>query len=274
MKKFLALLISLTVCLPAVSTNESIEIDEITEIFSDSKYEINELQSYNKKVAKDMIRAIDEKRLNVYQHTEIQLNQIAEQGFYVFKKSKKDELGNDIISNHNTYGSKELMEVLEALVNSPDISSEKPFTITSLFRFGGNHGEVQKNGDLIGRAVDIYTFAGARIHIKHPNEALEGISKIIEKLPPSRYTLGLPRPGGANFVDPNSDFFLPVNTINQSRISPTGTLKGDLEKMKNPEAKVKLASAINTNNQASILFMYPDAPDHLHIKVVEEGKIQ
>lgn len=274
MKKFLALLISLTVCLPAVSTNESIEIEEITEIFPQSNYESSELQIFNKKVAKDLIQAIDEKKLNVYQHTDIQLNQIAEQGYYVFKKTKKDELGNETISNHNTYGSRELMEVLESLVNSPEISSEKPFTITSLFRFGGNHGEVQKNGDLIGRAVDIYTYAGARIHIKHPNEALEGISKIIETLPPSRYTLGLPRPGGDNFVDPNSDFFLPVKTINQSRISPTGTLKGDLEKMKNPEAKVKLANAISTNNQASILFMYPDAPDHLHIKVVENGKIQ
>lgn len=274
MKKVLAFLLSSIICLPAISDNESIEIEEITEINSISPYENNDLIEYNKKVAQDMIKAIDDKKLNVYQHTAIQINQIASQGFYVFKKYKKDELGNEIIESHNTYGSRELMKVLETLVNSPEISNDKPFMITSLFRFGGNHGEVQKNGDLIGRAVDIYSYAGARIHIDHPNEALDGISKIIEKLPASRYTLGLPRAGGAGFVSPDKDFFFPVQTINQSRISPTGTLKGDLERLKNPEAKVKLANAISINNQASILFMYPDAPDHLHIKVVEDGKIQ
>lgn len=274
MKKILAFLLSSIICLPAISDNESIEIEEITEINNVSTYENTELMEYNKKVARDMIKAINEKKLNVYQHTSEQINQISSQGFYIFKKYKKDEFGNEIIEEHNTYGSRELMNVLETLVNSSEISSDKPFMITSLFRFGGNHGELQKNGDLVGRAVDIYSYAGARIHIDHPNEAIDGISKIIEKLPASRYTLGLPRAGSVNSVAPDKDFFLPVQTINQSRISPTGTLKGDLERVKNPEAKVKLANAISTNNQASILFMYPDAPDHLHIKVVEQGKIQ
>jgi hypothetical protein len=274
MKKFLALLLSSFICLPALSDGESVEFEEITGISSSSSLLNNELQEYNKKVAKDMIKAIDDKKLNVYQHTEIQINQIASKGYYIFKNTKKDEFGNEIIEEHNTYGSKELMQVLEKLVNSPEIDTNKPFTLTSLFRFGGNHGELQKNGDLIGRAVDIYSYAGAKIHINNPNEALEGITKIIQTLPPSRYTLGLPRPGGLNVIDPNSDYFLPVETLSQSRISPTGTIKGDLEKVKNPDAKIKLSNVINTNSQASILFMYPDAPDHLHIKVVEQGKIQ
>lgn len=274
MKKFLVLLFASFISFPAFSSDESIEIQEITEIPVMSQYEMTELQKYNMQVAKDMITAIDQKKLNVYQHTEIQIAQLAAQGYFAFKQTKKDSMGNEITVTHNTYGSKELMQMLDKLVTSDEISNEKPFTITSLFRYGGNHGEVQLNGDLIGRAVDIYSYAGAKIHINHPDEALEGITKIIEILPPWRYTLGLPRPGGENKVDPLNDYFLPVNTIVQNRISPTGTIKGDLERVKNPEAKIKLAEAISTNTSASILFMYPDAPDHLHIKAVAEGKIQ
>lgn len=274
MKKILALLFISLINLPAFSTDEGIEIQEIEEIRDFSPRETSELQSYNKKVAQDLLMAIDEKKLTVYNHTEIQIAQLAVQGYFNFYQVKKDAFGYSTTVSHNTYGSRELMQVLESLVLSPDISPEKPFMITSLFRYGGNHGEIQLNGDLIGRAVDIYSYAGAKIHIDHPNEALEGITKIIEKLPHSRYTLGLPRPGGERTVDPIKDFFLPVNAIVQNRISPTGTLKGDLERMKNSEAKVRLAEAINTNRNASILFMYPDAPDHLHIKAVQDGKIQ
>lgn len=278
MKKIWALLfislINISPLSPAFSSDESIEINEIVEISEMDRHEVNELQQYNKKVAQDMLMAIDEKKLNVYNHTEIQIAQIAVQGYFNFNILKKDTFGNETSITHKTYGSKNLMQLLQSLVLSPNISSEKPLTITSLFRYGGNHGEVQLSGDLVGRAVDIYTYAGSRIHINHPDEALEGIAKIIETLPHSRYTLGLPRPGSDNTVDPIKDFFLPVNKITQNRISPTGTIKGDLEKVKNPDAKFKLSEAMIANSQASILFMFPDAPDHIHIKAVEDGKIQ
>ena len=62
----------------------------------------------------------------------------------------------------------------------------------------------------------------------NPRTALWAIVKIIRKLPPWRYVLGLPRPGGGNQINPERDYFLPVTNLSQNERSPTGNLNGDL----------------------------------------------
>ncbi|MBC7475729.1 MAG: hypothetical protein H7263_15710 [Candidatus Sericytochromatia bacterium] len=254
-------------------SEENIADSDIEEITILTKPEINELIDFNKKVAKELVKAIDDKKLLVSNDIEINLVQLSTDGYCVLKEHKKID-GEDSYINHKTYGSKGLMNLLLNLTNSDDINQEKPFIILSLFRLGGNHGEIQSNKDVIGRAIDIFCYAGYKIDISNPQDALEGITKIISKLPESRYNLGLPRPGGENLINPDLDYFLPVTNIKQSRQSPTGNIKGDLERIKDVQARLKLTETIFNNKNIEILYMFPDATNHLHIKAIEKGKLQ
>lgn len=264
------LFISFPAFASGITRNDDLNIIEIEPLKSS---DLNDLQSYNLKICSELIKAIDEKRFLVPYNVEIQLNQLAVNGFAILSEKKTFGLNQEMLIKHKAYASKELLDLLIALVNAPEINSENPISVFSFLRLGGAHGEIQDNGDLIGRAIDIDYFAGNKIHMEKPDKALEAILKVIKNLPPLRFSLGLPRPEGGNKIDPEKDFFLPVTNLNQARRSPTGNLKGDLNEIKNEDAKNKLKEVIENLN-AEILFLYPDGIDHLHIKTVEQGKNQ
>jgi hypothetical protein len=170
-------------------------------------------------------------------------------------------------AGHVLRASPELIKLLAALVDG-----NGRLTIMSLFRFkNGPHGEVQADGSAIGRAVDIMGYAGFAIHLKTaanaPN-AISGVAAVFSKLPAGKYTIGLPRPGGGSSLDPKSDVFLPVTSLDQVTKSPShGVFSKDLELVLEP-ARAALKAAVLQNPAARIQFMYPDGVDHVHVKAV------
>jgi hypothetical protein len=162
----------------------------------------------------------------------------------------------------------ELIECLAGLLDG-----QATMTIMSLFRINKEnprnpHGEIQADGSAIGRAVDIMVYMGFKIHLKtpdHADEAISGIVEVIGHLPPGKYDLGLPRPGGGALMDPEHDVFFEVTSLKQLRSSPSkGHFNKDLELLLEP-ARTRLREAFKANPHARIRCMYPDGVDHLHI---------
>jgi hypothetical protein len=233
-----------------------------------SRQPVDNLALLNKTVGTELLKAITNKRLVVQPHTRTQIFEMSRYGFAKIP-------GGIVFGYYTAYASPELLSLLHYLINNPEITEKKPFKLLSLFRLGSKaHAQVQSGGTLLGRAIDIDAYAGYRINMADPQTALSGIVKVIEKLPRLNYVLGLPRPGGGSKIDPARDFFLPVTSLSQNERSPTGSLKGDLALIKNSAAKKKISEAIAKNKNAMILFLVPDAVDHLHVKAVEPGKIQ
>jgi hypothetical protein len=167
----------------------------------------------------------------------------------------------------------ELLTLLTALV---DRNRGHKLEILSLFRTvaAGPHGLVQADGTTrLGRAVDIRAYAGCLIDLQHSqntHRTIQGVVKVIERLPGGKFTLGMPRPGlGGSHRDPANDVFLPATIHTKLRASPSGTMDGDLRLIVNPEAKEALARARRGNPNAKILFMYPDGNNHLHVKACD-----
>jgi len=226
----------------------------------------SELLNINMVIGKQLLKAINQKKLVVQPHTRVQIAGLASQGFCLVPGPGG--------VGFRAYASKELLALTAALVKAPFVSTKSPVGIMSLFRYGRAHGSLQSNGFLVGRAIDIDYYAGNRINISNPQAALNAIEKVIEFMPPWKYVLGLPRPGGGKLIDPARDFFLPVNSLSDNERSPTGSLPGDLKLIKSAVAKKRITDAIIKNKAARILFLMPDAVDHLHIKAVERGEIQ
>jgi hypothetical protein len=259
-KKIAFLFLLLAINTPAFAIKE-IKKPTKPVLTDNNQNQLKELILINKTIGKELVKAINAQKLIVQPHTNLQISQMASWGYCK-------------VSGYRAFASKELLALLYALVNSPEITKKTPMGLLSLFRIGRAHGAVQSNGTMIGRAIDIDSYGGYKIHIKNPEKALSGILKIIDKLPPWRYVLGLPRPGGGRLIDPAKDFFLPVTSLSQNERSPTGSLPGDLKLIKNEAAKQKITKAIEKNKNAKILFLMPDAVDHLHIKAVALGSIQ
>ncbi len=213
---------------------------------------------YNKYVGQKMVDAINSGKLIVPSYIKNHLEELANKGFCNFGGKK-------------AYASKPLLDLLYSLVTSKEISRRKPFSILSLFRKGRNHGSINSNGIIICRAVDIDMYSGSKIHMNVPYDSLKAIVKVINTLPEGRYNIGLPRPKGGHLIDPSSDFFLPVTSLSQNERSPTGTLAGDIRLIKNDLARNMINTAIKSNKHAEILYLIPDAVDHLHIKALDEG---
>lgn len=216
-----------------------------------------DLSYYNKYVGQEMLDAIVTGKLITPAYIKNNIQELANKGYCSFSGTK-------------AYASRPLLDLLHALVTSKEISSKNPFSILSLFRKGRNHG-AYNSGVVICRAVDIDTYSGHKIHMNTPHESLKAIVKVIKTMPEGRYNIGLPRPGGGHLIDPAKDFFLPVTSLSQNERSPTGTLAGDLKLIKNPEAKTLINSAIKNNKKAEVLYLMPDAVDHLHIKALDDG---
>jgi hypothetical protein len=167
----------------------------------------------------------------------------------------------------------ELLALLTALV---DRDRGHKLEILSLFRTvaAGPHGIVQDDRTTrLGRAVDIRAYAGCLIDLQHSQNAsrtIQGVVKVVERLPGGKFTLGLPRPGlGGSHRDPANDVFLPATIDTKIGVSPSRTMDGDLRLIVNPEAKEALARARQGNPNAKILFMYPDGNNHLHVKACD-----
>jgi hypothetical protein len=219
-----------------------------------------DLGYYNKYVFQKMRDAMYQGKLKAPDYIKSDIIELSEKGYCSFSGTK-------------AYASKPLLDLLYSLVISKQVTKDKPFSILSLFRRGRNHGAFESNGIIIGRSIDIDIYSGHRIHMNTPYDSLKAIIKVINNMPEGRYNVGLPRPGGGNSLDPSKDFFLPVNSLSQNERSPTGTLMGDLKLIKNNEARELISMAVNRNKRAQILYMMPDAVDHLHIKALDDGKL-
>lgn len=226
-----------------------------------SSYFTPELQTYNRRIAQEMNEAIYNKKLIVPDYIKDNLKEISLRGYC------SNGYG---LSGTKTYMSRGLLNLLHNLLNSSEVNTENPLSILSLIRRGHNHGAINGNGEAICRAVDIDGYSGHRINMSNPNNSLKAIVKVISTMPAGNYNIGLPRPGGGSLIDPSRDYFLPVNSLSQNERSPTGTLEGDLKLIKNPQAKLEISTAIFRNKNAHVVFLMPDAVDHLHVKALSD----
>lgn len=237
--------------LPNLENNKS-EASAIT-ISEDVSY-------YNKYVGQKMLDAMIAGKLHAPDYIRANIVELANKGYCSFGGTK-------------AYASKPLLDLLYSLVTSSEITRKNSISILSLFRKGRNHGAYDNSGVIVCRAVDIDAYSGHKIHMDVPYESLKAIVKVINNMPEGRYNVGLPRPGGGHLIDPSRDFFLPVTSLSQNERSPTGTLVGDLKLIKNEQARSLISNAVTNNKKAQILYMMPDAVDHLHVKALDDGKI-
>lgn len=160
--------------------------------------------------------------------------------------------------------SQELVDALVSLVRSG-----LPVTILSLMRHGaGPHGKPRGRGHAVCSAVDISGYGGRNIHLKNPGnatEAVAGVVAVVENLGPGRYTLGLPRPGGGQKIDPVNDVFLPVADLKD--VCSFKSFGSILE-----PARTALRAAMGRNPAAEIARVMSDAVDHLHVKALAPGE--
>lgn len=216
--------------------------------------------------------------------------------------SQLSQHGHCTVDNQTATLHDELLTTLESLLShSTPRPGHAPFSILSLVRTNsGAHGWRAPDGSRVCKAVDINRYAGHAIDMRDPNEALEAILAVIDALPAGRYTLGLPRPprlddqGGAldsqryqylglyepgpppyrlrpPYAQRTMNMFLPVNRPEDIEHSPTGSLQGDLQLIQDPTARARLTTttAAARARGANILFLYPDALDHLHLKAAQ-----
>lgn len=212
--------------------------------------------NYNKVVSQRMLNAVKEGKLIVPQYIQEHIKQIAKQGHFKYNGKR-------------AYFSVPLLNMLNALVTSKTLTKNKPMSILSLFRVSSKNHAYPTQDEIICKAVDIDYYLGYKIHIEKPESALNGIVSIINRMPLGRYHIGLPRPGGGALINPKKDYFLPVTDLKQNQASPTGSTIGDLKLIKNPKAREKLTEAIRKNQKAKILYLLPDATDHVHIKAID-----
>lgn len=203
-----------------------------------------------------MLKAVKEGKLILPQYIYDHIKQIANNGNFKY-------------NNKTAYFSVPLLNLLNALVTSKTISKNKPMSVLSLFRISSKNHAYPDKDEIICKAVDIDYYAGYKINIETPESSLNGITNIINKMPVGKYHIGLPRPGGGPLIDPKKDYFLPVTDIKQNQVSPTGSIVGDLKLIKSTKARAQLTSAITKNKKAQILYLLPDATDHVHIKAID-----
>lgn len=258
MKKLNAFLVSIIMFGAVATTNIQTLKPQNADASSISFSE--DLGYYNKYVGQKMITAIYSGKLKAPDYIISNIKELSEKGYVNFRGTR-------------AYASKPLLDLLHALVTSKDINKNNPVSILSLFRKGRNHGAIESNGTIICRAVDLDLYSGHKIHMNVPYDSLKAIVKVIDNMPEGRYNVGLPRPGGGQLIDPSRDFFLPVTSLSQNERSPTGTLSGDLKLIKNNDARNLISNAVNKNRRAQILYMMPDAVDHLHIKALDDGQL-
>ena len=147
-------------------------------------------------------------------------------------------------------------------------------SLMSLFRYGnGPHGEKQADGSAISRAIDIIEYLGHPINLKTPaaaEQCIQGVAMVIQYLPPGRYSVGLPRPGGGDKIDPPNDVFFPVTAKEQVDVMPGGSPSKAIDMIREP-ARTAIKAAMAANPEAKLVIVFPDAVDHLHIKALAPG---
>lgn len=213
--------------------------------------------SYSKQVAQQVLDAIkDGYYIKVQTKEKIQFEAIAKQGWFDMEGKR-------------AYCSRDLLYTIDALVQYTHKTDTK-FAFLSLIRLGSdNHGMIQADGSVLCRAVDINIFDNQEVRFKVPTEADKRIAlncmlALIAALPAGRYSIGTPRPVGGKNIDPSNDFFLPVTDLAQNGRSQ------DFENMVSQMAKDELREALKANPLAEISNWYPDAADHIHLKVFDK----
>jgi hypothetical protein len=192
-----------------------------------------------------------------------------------------------------------LLKMLDAFAatSTQRTHGDADFEVASIAReTAGPHGTPTAGGFQVGRAVDITRFAGHRIHIDSPADAVAGIAAAMRALPPGCYIFGLPRPpredpvGGVEDLKTYPYFYVgspmpgtkpplspkgtaaihdnPFLPAVDLRKCPTGNLDGDLAKLL-PGGQADLTAAAHEARArgAKILCLFPDGADHLHVQV-------
>ncbi len=150
-----------------------------------------------------------------------------------------------------------------------------PLELLSLMRFNeGPHGRAKTDDVAIGSAMDIKAYANVPINLLNGDNvenAIAGVVKVIDNLPPGKYALGLPRPSprAKGPPMPKKDVFLPVDPPRGWPMPRVGFPLGNpTPQFVNPDAADAVNAALARNPRATFDRMFQDAPDHLHLEVI------
>jgi hypothetical protein len=180
----------------------------------------------------------------------------------VFNHPADLRLVNDIASGTETSViiAPELQRLLATLAGFGTV------TVMSLFRRNqGPHGQVQADGTVVCRGVDIAAFAGAQVTLSDPQAAIAVVTNLIGHFPPGRYDIGFPRPiGGDNRFDAAQDVFFPVPDEATAHLAFIGHAGRPMSAMLEPARQA--VSLAMTRSGAQFPIVFPDGLDHLHVK--------
>ena len=162
------------------------------------------------------------------------------------------------INGNTVQYSEELLKFLIAVLDGGRL------TVLSLYRYNQSmHGEIQKSGEVVCRAVDIAAYGGVPITLDLPPRVISTIVSIIDKMPPALYQCGFPRPGGHEKFDPSKDVFFPVKDQETAMKCWNGTIAMDRSQLL-PQAKAAVVPALQRAESRGAAFkaMYPDGLNH------------
>jgi hypothetical protein len=135
---------------------------------------------------------------------------------------------------------------------------------------GGPHGEIQANGDILCRAVDIAAYKGTPVTLIPPAVAIRVVCDLIGDFPAGLFDLGFPRPiGGPTGFDPSQDVFFPVPDVATAQQCFDGEIVRKMGQMLEP-ARTAVSAAMS-RSAATFGVLFPDGLNHLHVKAVPGG---
>ena len=236
-------------------------------------------------LARDILAAIERGLLVAIPYIQQQLEQIATNGFFW-----------DGANNQRVTPPRELLTAIldsawSQLDDQGNVQPGQRMTIISFIRPRDKDSQHKR-----GRAVDISGYAGKRLHVLYPQEAIDGAVALIQSLSPGYYALGLPRPPQRTLHDQRKyPYFFEAYShdppilkaeyrgrdgeYNRQNVflagylkpnsSPGGALRQNLKYFVDPDARNRFAAAVEAaaEHDAIIRYVFPDAPDHIHLCV-------
>jgi hypothetical protein len=177
-------------------------------------------------------------------------------------------LNNDTIQGRVASHAPELERAILTLANKGGLQIMRTFAPRDgKGNLQGPHGEEVGKDRYVCRAMDIMKYGGTTIHYTMaPAVQIAAVESVLRDLPADiTYDLGFPRPvGGKGNFKKEMDVFFPVRTVEEAIVAYEGTGTRPFENMLEP-ARSRLRVVLATKRTG---VMFPDAADHMHIKVL------
>lgn len=176
-------------------------------------------------------------------------------------------LNGETVQGRTVSHAPELERVLAALASKGGLQIMRTFAPRDgKGNLQGPHGVEEGLDRYVCRAADIMKYGSTTIHYTMTSGVqIAVVERLLRDLPADvTYDLGFPRPvGGKGHFNKELDVFFPVRTVAEADAAYEGRAPRPFENMLEP-AKSRIRPALAGKR---VGVMFPDAADHMHIKV-------